>query len=254
MKEFGTAEIEALKFYVYALVDPRDGTIFYIGKGCGNRVFDHARDAVFGDEETLKLNTIRKIQKAGLEVKHYILRHLLTEEMAFTIESAIIDLLSYPNFNKENLLTNIVAGHHQWDEGIKTTDEIIQLYNCKKIAIEPGHELLMVNLNRTYNQKRATGVYERPNPYESTRKYWHLNKNRADNVDYILGVYKGIVRLVIKPTSKWELAKTDEKGMPFATTRYQIEGVTDDEKGNDLYLNKDVTDYPFPSGGAIRYI
>jgi hypothetical protein len=30
--------------------------------------------------------------------------------------------------------------------------------------------------------------------------------------------------------------------------------VTDDKEGNNLYLNKDVTEYPFPSGGAIRYI
>jgi hypothetical protein len=29
------------RFYVYALVDPRDESIFYIGKGTGNRVAHH---------------------------------------------------------------------------------------------------------------------------------------------------------------------------------------------------------------------
>ena len=253
-KTFSTPEIEALKYYVYCLVDPRNNNIFYVGKGCGNRVFNHAENAMAEEDDSLKLNTIREIINQGLDVKYYILRHGLTEEVSFTVESAIIDLLTYPAFNRENLLTNIVSGHHQWDEGIKTSDEITQLYNCQKLELQPGHKLLMVNLNRSYNQKRATGTYVRKDIYEMTRKYWHLNKSRADQIDYLLGVYKGIVRLVIKPTTEWVLCPIDEHGNVFDTTRYAIEGVTDDAEGNRLYLNKDVTDYPFPSGGAIKYI
>lgn len=36
MQEFQPAVIEALKYYVYCLVNPRDKKIFYIGKGKGN--------------------------------------------------------------------------------------------------------------------------------------------------------------------------------------------------------------------------
>jgi hypothetical protein len=32
----------ALRFYVYALIDPRDGEVFYVGKGCGSRASDLA--------------------------------------------------------------------------------------------------------------------------------------------------------------------------------------------------------------------
>ena len=37
-KSFKQSVIEGLKYYVYALVDPRDNRIFYVGKGTGNRV------------------------------------------------------------------------------------------------------------------------------------------------------------------------------------------------------------------------
>lgn len=41
-KFFSEKALEALNgFYVYALMDPRDEKIFYIGKGIGNRVFSH---------------------------------------------------------------------------------------------------------------------------------------------------------------------------------------------------------------------
>lgn len=242
---------EELEYYVYCLVDPRNQKIFYIGKGVGNRVFAHACDAL--DEEyssTNKIDKIREIIKSGNTVKHYIIRHKLSEEDAFTVESVLIDLLTYQAFNTDSLLTNIVAGHHQWDEGIKTINEINQLYDCEPLQLQKGHKLLMVNLNRSYIQKRADGLKVRPDLYEITRGNWHVSKSNADQVDYVLGVYKGVVRIVIKPTSKWKEVKDDSS----KSRRYNIEGLIDDKVGNSLYLNKDVTSYPFPSGGAVRYI
>ena len=57
--EFNQNVKEAIAYYVYALVDPRDQKIFYIGKGKDNRVFQHAEAALNENEESLKLNTIR---------------------------------------------------------------------------------------------------------------------------------------------------------------------------------------------------
>ena len=250
MAMFSQKVQEELGYYVYCLVDPRDKKIFYIGKGVGNRVFAHACDALeYENVNTDKLEKIRDIIKAGREVEHYIIRHKLTEEDALTVESVLIDFLTYQEFNTESLLTNIVAGHHQWDEGIKTVNEIKQLYDCEPLQLQKGHQLLMVNLNRSYIKKTADGMKVRSDLYEITRGHWHINKTNADQVNYILGVYRGVVRCVIKPTSKWKRSYEKSK-----TSRYYIEGVTDDKEGNDLYLNKDVTEYPFPSGGAIRYI
>lgn len=253
--QFSQKAQEELKCYVYCLADPRDRKIFYIGKGVGNRVFAHAYAALESEDlVTDKLDKIREIISSGHPVLHYIIRHKLSEEDALTIESVLIDFLTYQEFNTESLLTNIVAGHHQWDEGIKTVDEINQLYDCEPLRLQKGHKLLMVNLNRTYNRRTKDGLQVKPNLYDVTRRFWHVSKTNADQIDYLLGVYKGVVRCVVKPTTKWLPAKRDENGKMFTTKRYYIEGITDDKVGNALYLNKDTSAYPFGSGSAIRYV
>jgi len=247
---FSQRTIEALAYYVYALVDPRDNRIFYIGKGCGNRVFQHAKDSLNENDQSLKLDIIRDILREGKQVCLYILRHNLTEETAYVVESVLIDLLTYSKFNTTNLLANVVAGHHQWDEGIKNTDEINSLYNCMKIEVNPGDTLLLVSLNKSFDQSKANGVYRRPDIYEATRKYWKISKNAPEEIKYVLGVYKGVVRCVIE-VKTWKWTTVSEDGKTFKFERCIFEGdVLDDSP----YMNKDVSDYPFGSGGAIRYI
>lgn len=249
-KLFKQSVIEGLKCYVYALIDPRDNCIFYVGKGTGNRVYRHAQAALRDDSQSLKLSTIREIIALGLEVKYYIIRHNMTEREAYLVESSIIDLLTYPSFNKNNVLTNIVSGHHHWNEGIKTDAEINILYDCPKIDPIPGDRLLLVSLNRSYKQLTASGVYRRANDYESARKYWAIAPDKADRIDYILGIYKGIVRIVIDVKGK-SLCSVAEDGTVFKKPRFAFEG---DIVQDSPYLNTDVTDYPFGSGGAITYI
>lgn len=100
-----------LGWYVYRLIDPRSGHTFYVGKGQGDRVFDHARGALNDDIDdsdagmmNLKKETIRDILNTNLKVVHVIHRHGMTSsDIAYEVEASLID--AYPG------LSNIVGGH-----------------------------------------------------------------------------------------------------------------------------------------------
>lgn len=250
MNQFSKIVIEALRYYVYCLVDPRNHKIFYIGKECGNRIFAHANDALNEELQRLKLDTVRAIKRNGLQVEYYILRHNMTEKEAYLVESTLIDLLTYNAFNLESTLTNIASAHHQWDEGIKTADELEATYTCDPISMHEKGTILLVNLNKSFDQTNADGIYKRPNLYEVTRKYWRIGRNRPQNIRYVLGVYRSIVRSVIEVDGYQWVEKTEE-GIPFKHTRCCFEGELIDDSS---FLNKDVSAYPFGSGGATRYI
>ena len=96
MKEitkFSDETAERLGYYVYRLIDPRNGRTFYVGKGKGNRVFEHIKCALKENaaKENLKYKIIKEIKAAGLDVLHIIHRHGLTEKEAFLVESAVMD-------------------------------------------------------------------------------------------------------------------------------------------------------------------
>ena len=63
VKSFSEKALDALNgYYVYALVDPRNDKVFYIGKGIGNRVFSHELESGKSpSSEKKKLHKIRDI-------------------------------------------------------------------------------------------------------------------------------------------------------------------------------------------------
>jgi hypothetical protein len=95
--------IEGLKYYVYALIDPRDGSTFYVGKGKGNRIDAHELEASKGKPGE-KCDRIRNIISDGCCVEKTILRRFALEQDAYDYERDFIDQIGLEN------LTNIIPG------------------------------------------------------------------------------------------------------------------------------------------------
>ena len=142
---FDQLTIEKLDYYVYALINPIDNRPFYIGKGNGNRVFNHLNCAIKDNYSNLKLDTIREIINNGFKVEHLIIRHGLTEKEALEIEASLIDFGNRFGFE----FSNLVLGHHSNGKGLMTSDEIIRIHNAKPLT-ELTDPVIIININKKY--------------------------------------------------------------------------------------------------------
>jgi hypothetical protein len=81
-------------------------------------------------------------------------------------------------------------------ESIQKTEYIESLYCAKDLDLNTiKHNLLIININKTY--KTSDSVYE------ATRKWWVINEEKANKVDYVLSEYKGVIRAIFKPSKSW---------------------------------------------------
>ena len=179
---------EQIKWYVYRLIDPRNGETFYVGKGQGNRVFEHAKGVARsepGESADPKLERIKAIQAAGLAVGHLIHRHgLSTPLLALEVEAAVID--AYPG------LTNKAKGHGSKDHGVRHVEEIIDEYAAEEFQVK--HHLMLIAINVYF--------YLRKSPYDAVRFAWEVNPNRATLHNLVLARLRGQVVGAYRPT-KW---------------------------------------------------
>jgi hypothetical protein len=232
---------ERLGHYVYALVDPRDSRIFYVGKGVGDRAYHHARHAMRVDRsktsEELKLDRIRAVHEAGLDVQVEIIRHSLDDEaQAFEVKAALIDALKLAGLE----LTNAVAGQGA-RRGWRPLEELVSEYAAKPIEIQAEHRALLIRLNDAQWQA-ARGVPKEL--YERTRASWVVAPARR-KPDWAFAVYDGIVRGVYRIGS-WERASDGR--------RWLFEG-SRDAAMEEIYLWSDVSGHlPRGARNPITYV
>jgi len=255
--KFDDKTVEALQYYVYALEDGHNN-IFYIGKGKGNRVFQHElgqlanQDKSTGEDSadiSEKNKTIQSIMNKGGKVKSYILAHGLDEQTALHIERTLIDLL---RLDKKFNLTNIVRGQ-DCDLGIASTGDIIAQYNAPVLsANDIKHNLMLININERYDSCKTDGVHiDNDKLYESVRKYWRASYDEAQKIDYVLATYRGIVKGVFKPTH-WHEVKPGDKDYTGNTDRIYFDGQPAEQEIFNLYYNKNVSRYS--TQNPIRYL
>jgi hypothetical protein len=235
-QEFSVEIIEQLKFYVYRLVDPRNGETFYVGKGVGNRVFQHAQGILGLDNFSEKIERIRDIQIAGLKVIHIIHRHGLDENTAYEVEAALID--AYPG------ITNIMEGHGNSEFGVMHASEIIQKYSAEEVLFE--HKALMINVNRTATADTL---------YEATRFAWRLSIHKAEQAEVVLSVRHGII-IGVFVVENWLPATRENFPLREPVPgRYGFIGERADTEIEKVYLGKKLPEHYRKKGASnpIKY-
>jgi len=199
---------EALGHYVYLYVDPRDGKVFYIGKGKGERCLDH----LYEDDDHPKVKRIKEIFAAGLEPRIEILAHgMATPEEAYLVEAAAIDLIGL----KE--LTNKVVGHNSLLYGRKSLKDL-EIFYAPTDANVPD-PVMLITINRLYRNGMTAREL-----YEATRGVWaNHSLERLAGVQLVFAVFEGIVREVYQPEF-WRPAGTEGYDTRPSLTPEDIKG------------------------------
>lgn len=228
------AVAEKLGYYVYLYVDPRDNRIFYVGKGKGKRVLSH----LSAEGESRKVQTIRELKEQGLSPRLDILAHALpTEETAFRIEAAVIDLLQLDN------LANLVSGWNSIKFGRIPLEELTFYYAAEPVEIvDPA---LLIRINRLYRRGMSANDL-----YDATRGRWKLGARR-EKARIALAVFHGVVREVYD-IHEWHPAGATSQGSiihtgPGTPGRWEFTGSVSPDEIRSRYHGKSVLKY-FPKG------
>ena len=180
----------AIGYYVYALRDPRNSQVFYVGKGQGNRVLSHVREAgANATNERAKLKRIHEIEADGRNVEHLFVRtHLKSEEEALTVEQAVIDAFKASGLS----LTNLVRGHDSSTYGLASVENVVA-----ELAALPAPGSLEPTLFFVINKSWRRDMGE-DDVYFYTSGHWLVGASARAKARYAFGVAHGIIRGVYR--------------------------------------------------------
>ncbi|MFS0756527.1 hypothetical protein ABC383_17775 [Noviherbaspirillum sp. 1P10PC] len=215
-REFAPGEYAQIgRKYVYALQDPTDQRIFYVGQGTGNRVFEHLKRAeiLLQSRKRLspKFEAIHAVWKRDQDVSLVILAGGLSDGEADIVESATLDAL---NLSANGELTNAISAPHS--SMVRVEDLAASAYPY-------------VNPDRPYRKVLVFPVPKKrhnPDIYERCRRKWKVaKKHRALGTDatapYAVAIDRGVSVGAYRVTSwkRLEDKKWEFEGEPYEALR-----------------------------------
>lgn len=257
-------------FYVYCLMDPRNGECFYVGKGKGNRIFKHKQDAqkqllyedIFREEnkDNLKFNRINEICSNDLNVLGYIVSYGLTESEAFSAENVLINFL---NLTNKTTLTNMINGHGSKAYLVEDLENEFGYDSINLENINTNELILAVKIRDAFRlDKDESKEYpikeskrDRSNLKSRTLGSWIIGKDKIHKIKYIIGINTGANNAVVSAYEvSYEQAESTETNS--GRTRYAFIALSKRDttlKNLNLY-KKALPNLRFGSGSATAYI
>jgi len=194
---------EAIGSYVYALRDPRDNQVFYVGKGQGDRVLSHIHEAGLNPtSERAKLKRIHEIEADGRHVEHLFVRTHLNSEEALTIEQSVIDAYKAAGVS----LTNLIKGHDSSTYGLASVETVVAELSALPAPGSTEPTLFFV-INKSWRRDMGEDDI-----YFFTSGHWIVGPEARARARYAFGVAHGIVRGVYKIDSWFPSKQKGEVG------------------------------------------
>jgi len=143
-------------YYVYTYTDPRNGEVFYVGKGKNKRDVYHLIEAK-SDRIHPKIQKIQKIQSSGLEPIIERVASFENESDAYDFEESLITEIgsNYIDEIKDGPLTNIRLRGRGGGSSVLWTDEKKKLFGESR---------------KGQNKGEKNGMYGRPGVGKGSKK------------------------------------------------------------------------------------
>ena len=218
-------------YYVYLLIDPRDGKPFYVGKGTRDRFLSHGElarrppleesliefdaDATKKERED-RISRIREIRAQGQEPQVAFARTKIETELeAYLVEAALIDTLD----RYSGHLVNGVRGHHTPEGFVTLHDLEVELTTDVVTTKTPAILIVLFDWVDHFDPETGRaghGFRSSMTPddlLQSVRAWWPFSLEKAQRYQYAVAVHDGITRGV------WEIVPGSWQSSPRPESR-----------------------------------
>ena len=237
-------------FYAYILVNSLTQEPFYVGRGCGDRINVHERDARRGDKNH-KCNTIRYIWDHGGEVQKVLYLENVNEEAAAWAELFLIAHWGRRD-NNTGILTNLTDGG-EGKTGVIFSEESKRKMSLARRGV-PKTDEFKKKVSQTLQGRIFTDEHRRKLSEAGIRRYQKLKNS---NYNTTSSPVSEIVYAAPKQTDKEQFPQLSQPNIPikdYSKTPNKIDfdqvelpnSKYDDEPKYFVFILKDsTTNLPF---------